>query len=55
MLYGIYFIKHYFFRIIHVNNFILCQLRPAPTTNISIFSKTGYMTTIFFDLCYFEI
>ena len=32
MFYEIYFIKHYFFRIIHVNNFILSQFRPAPTT-----------------------
>ena len=32
IIYGIYFIKHDFFRFIHVNNFILSQLRPIPTT-----------------------
>ena len=32
MLYEIYFIKYYFFHCIHVNNFILSQLRSAPTT-----------------------
>ena len=32
MFYEIYFIKHYFFRCIHVNNFIMSQLRPTPAT-----------------------
>ena len=33
MFYEIYFIKQYFFRFINVNNFILSQLRPPPTTS----------------------
>ena len=36
IFYEIYFIKYYFFRIIHVNNFILSQLRPTPTTYVNI-------------------
>ena len=34
MFYEIYFIKHYFFRFIRVNNFILSHLRPTPTTDL---------------------
>ena len=35
----IYFIKHYFFRIIHVNNFILSHLRPTPAAEVVCLSQ----------------